>query len=191
LVGQDIKGPPPLTTKQASSSSTDLWLKSRSSDLALAAPSPEPIQQTWQLQAALQQNCSSLFYAVKLYVSDNARVTACLARDLDSPRRREAATSQWGFRLIEVLSGVPDAALLLDVRGTRAVKFVLVICGLLSASAAQAQNAPWCLQSSALDGSLRCTYATFEQCLVDRQAKNGFCTQNSTYQASSPSIRRR
>jgi hypothetical protein len=102
-----------------------------------------------------------------------------------------AATSQWGFRLIEVLSGVPDAALLLDVRGTRAVKFVLVIFGILSASAAQAQNAPWCLQSSALDGSLRCTYATFEQCLVDRQAKNGFCTQNSTYQASSPSIRRR
>jgi Protein of unknown function (DUF3551) len=110
---------------------------------------------------------------------------------LDGPGRREAATSQWGFRLIEVLSGVPDAALLLDVRGTRAVKFVLVIFGILSASAAQAQNAPWCLQSSALDGSLRCTYATFEQCLVDRQAKNGFCTQNSTYQASSPSIRRR
>jgi hypothetical protein len=111
--------------------------------------------------------------------------------DFGRPGRRKAATSQWGFRLIEVLSGVPDAALLLDVRGTRAVKFVLVIFGILSASAAQAQNAPWCLQSSALDGSLRCTYATFEQCLVDRQAKNGFCTQNSTYQASSPSIRRR
>ena len=45
---------------------------------------------------------------------------------------------------------------------------------MLSASTAQAQNAPWCLQSSTLDGSLRCTYATFEQCLVDRQAKNGF-----------------
>ena len=35
------------------------------------------------------------------------------------------------------------------------------------------------------------TYATFEQCLVDRQAKNGFCTQNSTYQPSSAPIRRR
>jgi hypothetical protein len=107
---------------------------------------------------------------------------------LDSPGRREAATSQWGFRLIEVLSGVPDAALLLDVRGTRAVKFVLVIFGILSASAAQAQNAPWCLQSQG-EGSLHCTYATFQQCLADRTG-NGFCIQNSTYQASSPSIRR-
>src|SRR6516164_9684476 len=71
-----------------------------------------------------------------------------------------------------------------------AVKLIFVIFGILGASAAQAQNAPWCLQSSS-DGSLHCTYATFQQCLVDRQAENGFCTQNSTYQPALPSIRRR
>ena len=71
------------------------------------------------------------------------------------------------------------------------MKLILVVFGILTASAAHAQNAPWCLQSSKMDGSLRCTYATFEQCLVDRQAQNGFCTQNSTYHPGSPAIRRR
>jgi hypothetical protein len=71
----------------------------------------------------------------------------------------------------------------------RAVKLILVIFGILGASAAHAQNAPWCLQSSG-EGSLHCTYATFQQCLADRKG-NGFCIQNSTYQASTPSIRRR
>src|SRR5215471_12442891 len=72
-----------------------------------------------------------------------------------------------------------------------AVKLIFVIFGILGASAAQAQNAPWCLQTSSLGGYQSCTYATFEQCLVDRAAKNGFCTQNSTYQPGSPAIRRR
>src|SRR6516162_2214574 len=72
-----------------------------------------------------------------------------------------------------------------------AVKLIFVIFGILGASAAQAQNAPWCLQTSSLGGYQSCTYATFEQCLVDRAAKNGFCTQNSTYRPGSPAIRRR
>jgi hypothetical protein len=72
-----------------------------------------------------------------------------------------------------------------------AMKLILVIFGMLGAGAAQAQNAPWCLQSSSLGGYQSCTYATFQQCLVDRTGKNGFCTQNSTYQQSSPAIRRR
>jgi hypothetical protein len=72
-----------------------------------------------------------------------------------------------------------------------AVNLIFVIFGILGASAAQAQNAPWCLQTSSLGGYQSCTYATFEQCLVDRAAKNGFCTQNSTYQPGSPAIRRR
>jgi hypothetical protein len=70
------------------------------------------------------------------------------------------------------------------------VKLIIVLFGMLGTTA-HAQNSPWCLQSSAMDGYLRCSYATFQQCLVDRQAKNGFCTQNSTYQTSSPAIRRR
>jgi hypothetical protein len=68
------------------------------------------------------------------------------------------------------------------------MKLILVILGLLVASAAHAQNAPWCLQS--FDGSPRCTYATFQQWLVNGSG-SGFCVQNSTYQPSSPPIRRR
>ena len=83
---------------------------------------------------------------------------------LDRPGRREAtegmARRSWYYRV--------------------AVKLIFVIFGILGASAAQAQNAPWCLQTSSLGGYQSCTYATFEQCLVDRAAKNGFCTQNST-----------
>ena len=69
------------------------------------------------------------------------------------------------------------------------MKLNLVILGVLVASAAHAQNAPWCLQLSG-DNSLHCVYATFQQCLADR-AGNGFCIQNSTYQPSAPSIQRR
>ena len=77
------------------------------------------------------------------------------------------------------------------VRGTRTMKLFLFIFGILGASAAQAQNAPWCLRPGGEGGSTqRCTYASFEQCLADRTG-NGFCIQNSTYQASTPSIRRR
>src|SRR6516162_1578103 len=70
-----------------------------------------------------------------------------------------------------------------------AMKLILVIFGILGASAAHAQNAPWCLQPSGEKGGLRCTYATFQQCLADRQG-NGFCIQNSTYQPTSAPIRR-
>jgi hypothetical protein len=74
-------------------------------------------------------------------------------------------------------------------RDPDAMKLILVILGILVASAAHAQNAPWCLQPSG-DNSLHCVYATFQECLADRSG-NGFCIQNSTYQPSAPSIRRR
>jgi hypothetical protein len=69
------------------------------------------------------------------------------------------------------------------------VKLILVILGILGASAARAQNAPWCLQSSS-ESSQQCTYASFQQCLADRVGTE-FCIQNSTYRASTPPIRRR
>jgi len=69
------------------------------------------------------------------------------------------------------------------------MKLILATFGVLVASAAHAQNAPWCLQPSG-DRSQQCIYATFQQCLADRGG-NGFCIQNSTYQPSAPSIRRR
>jgi Protein of unknown function (DUF3551) len=54
--------------------------------------------------------------------------------------------------------------------------------------AAHAQGAPWCLQSDAFEGDRSCSYATFQQCLIDRNYLNGFCVQNSTYR--SPAYRR-
>lgn len=45
---------------------------------------------------------------------------------------------------------------------------------------AYAQGAPWCLQSDAFEGDRSCSYATFQQCLADRNYLNGFCVQNST-----------
>ena len=74
------------------------------------------------------------------------------------------------------------------VRRTRVVKLILVVFGILGASAAQAQNGPWCLQPGGEGGSPRCVYASFQQCLADRKG-NGFCIQNST-QPYSPPIQR-
>jgi len=72
------------------------------------------------------------------------------------------------------------------------MKIILVIFAILDASVgtARAQNAPWCWQSDAFDGGQSCVYATFQQCLVDRQFLNGFCTQISTYSSTSPYRRR-
>jgi hypothetical protein len=69
------------------------------------------------------------------------------------------------------------------------VKLILVIFGVLVVSAAHAQNAPWCLQSSG-ESAQHCTYGSFQQCLAERRG-NGFCIQNSTYQPSTRTIRRR
>jgi Protein of unknown function (DUF3551) len=73
------------------------------------------------------------------------------------------------------------------------MKIIFVIFTILDASVGtgRAQNAPWCLQSYAFDGGQACAYATFQQCLVDRQFFNGFCTQNSTYGPISSRRRRR
>jgi hypothetical protein len=62
---------------------------------------------------------------------------------------------------------------------------VLVVTFMLSASIAtvHAQGAAWCLQSDAFEGDRSCGYATFEQCLADRNYLNGFCVQNSTFRA--------
>jgi Protein of unknown function (DUF3551) len=70
------------------------------------------------------------------------------------------------------------------------MKLILVVFGILTATAAHAQNAPWCLQPSG-DNSLHCVYATFQQCLADRTGGSDFCIQNSTYQPPSSTIRRR
>jgi hypothetical protein len=74
------------------------------------------------------------------------------------------------------------------------MRLLLIIVGIVSATilfgaSAGAQNAPWCMQSST-ESSQRCIYATFQQCSADRVGTE-FCIQNSTYQPSTPTIRRR
>jgi hypothetical protein len=141
--------------------------------------------------------------ASRAYRLERIRLRACLAqghRQQEAPRRQLFS----GLRLVHVDLAEPHTRCSSPDQGggndqpcarfssnqVFAVKLILAIFGILSASAAQAQNAPWCLQTSS-DGSLHCTYATFQQCLADRAGGSDFCIQNSTYQPSSPSIRRR
>jgi hypothetical protein len=62
-----------------------------------------------------------------------------------------------------------------------------------SVATAHAQGAPWCLQSDAFDGDRSGSYATFQQCLIDRNYLDGLCVQTSTYRppASQQSSARR
>jgi Protein of unknown function (DUF3551) len=55
----------------------------------------------------------------------------------------------------------------------------LVIAVFLGVSipTAYAQGAPWCLQSDAFEGDRSCSYATFQQCLADRNYLNGLCSK--------------
>jgi hypothetical protein len=56
---------------------------------------------------------------------------------------------------------------------------LLVVIFILSAgnATADAENALWCLQSDAFDGDRSCAYATFQQCLADRNFLNRFRVQ--------------
>jgi hypothetical protein len=51
-----------------------------------------------------------------------------------------------------------------------------------SATAAQAQNGPWCAHYDfGSDESLNCGFYSFRQCVADVRGVGGFCSQNSTY----------
>jgi hypothetical protein len=56
---------------------------------------------------------------------------------------------------------------------------------------AQAQNYPWCLQSSAYEGGENCGFSTYDQCMASRLGIGGFCQANTQYQASSAPAPRR
>jgi hypothetical protein len=58
--------------------------------------------------------------------------------------------------------------------------FVAVGCG----TRANAQNYPWCLQSSAYEGGENCGFTTHEQCMATRLGIGGFCQMNTQYRAS-------
>jgi uncharacterized low-complexity protein len=66
----------------------------------------------------------------------------------------------------------------------------LVAAAVLAAAAtgfavpAQAQNYPWCLQSSAYEGGENCGFSTYDQCRASRLGIGGFCQANTQYPAS-------
>ena len=66
----------------------------------------------------------------------------------------------------------------------------LVAATILAAAAAgfalpaQAQNYPWCLQSSAYEGGENCGFSTYDQCMASRLGIGGFCQANTQYRAS-------
>ena len=61
----------------------------------------------------------------------------------------------------------------------------------LSATAAQAQNYPWCSQyTGSMGGSMNCGFSTFAQCMANVSGIGGFCIRNDTYQPPQGSARR-
>jgi uncharacterized protein DUF3551 len=59
---------------------------------------------------------------------------------------------------------------------------LLTAASLVSISAAQAQNGPWCAHYDfGSDETVNCGFYSFQQCLSDVRGVGGFCSQNSTY----------
>jgi hypothetical protein len=59
--------------------------------------------------------------------------------------------------------------------------FVLgAIAATMLATAARAQNYPWCALYK--EGAVNCGFTTFQQCLATVSGSGGLCTQNTTYQ---------
>jgi len=53
----------------------------------------------------------------------------------------------------------------------------------LSATAADAQNYPWCSQyTGSMGGSMNCGFSTYAQCMANVSGIGGFCIRNDTYQ---------
>jgi hypothetical protein len=78
------------------------------------------------------------------------------------------------------------------------MKVGLFLCGLLIASAAaataaQAQNYPWCAQygGAGMGGAMNCGFSTYRQCMADVSGIGGFCQQNNTYRPPAGPHRRR
>ena len=68
----------------------------------------------------------------------------------------------------------------------RQLVFVLAVLAgaTVVGSPAQAQNYPWCLQSSAFEGGENCGFVTWDQCMATRLGMGGFCAANPDYRAA-------
>jgi uncharacterized membrane protein len=67
------------------------------------------------------------------------------------------------------------------------MKHLLVALGVLggtvlSGTAANAQNYPWCAQyGGRMGGSQNCGFSTYEQCQAALSGNGGFCNRNTQY----------
>lgn len=65
----------------------------------------------------------------------------------------------------------------------RSLFILSAIVATVLATAAKAQNYPWCALYK--EGAVNCGFTTFQQCLATVIGSGGLCTQNTTYQAPS------
>jgi hypothetical protein len=80
-------------------------------------------------------------------------------------------------------------------QGEEVVKFGFFALGALAvtaffASAANAQNYPWCANISMGDEAVNCGFDSFEQCMASLSggAASGYCIQNNTYKPHRPGV---
>lgn len=65
----------------------------------------------------------------------------------------------------------------------RLLPMLAVFAGLATATAAQAQNYPWCAQYSGnMGGAMNCGFSSFDQCMATARGMGAFCVQNTLYQ---------
>jgi Protein of unknown function (DUF3551) len=58
-----------------------------------------------------------------------------------------------------------------------------------AATAAQAQNYPWCAYyGSGMGGSSNCGFSTYGQCMAALSGNGGFCNRNTQYLPSGPDM---
>jgi Protein of unknown function (DUF3551) len=58
-----------------------------------------------------------------------------------------------------------------------------------TATAAQAQNYPWCAYyGSDMGGSSNCGFSTYGQCMAALSGNGGFCNRNTQYLPSGPDM---
>jgi hypothetical protein len=73
------------------------------------------------------------------------------------------------------------------------MKFSLLALGVIAAagvfaSAAEAQNYPWCARINFGDEAVNCGFDSFEQCMASLGGggASGYCIKNNTYQPPPP-----
>jgi Protein of unknown function (DUF3551) len=68
--------------------------------------------------------------------------------------------------------------------------FSVITAVVVFASAAEAQNYPWCLRINFGDEAVNCSFDSFEQCMasVSGGGASGYCIKNNTYKPPPPEV---